>query len=71
MNMDVQDYIQKPVLPGELIRRVKRIVGPASSCISHRWDGHHEYSRKRSDSRNSAEEANCCAICASSWHYAG
>ncbi len=29
MNMDVQDYIQKPVLPGELIRRVKRIVGPA------------------------------------------
>jgi DNA-binding response OmpR family regulator len=22
----VQDYIQKPVLPGELIRRVKRIL---------------------------------------------
>ena len=29
MNMDVQDYIQKPVLPGELIRRVKRILEPA------------------------------------------
>ena len=26
MNMDVQDYIQKPVLPGELLRRVKRIL---------------------------------------------
>jgi two-component system alkaline phosphatase synthesis response regulator PhoP len=26
MSMDVQDYIQKPVLPGELIRRVKRIL---------------------------------------------
>ncbi len=30
MNMDVQDYIQKPVLPGELIRRVKRILEPAA-----------------------------------------
>ena len=29
MNMDVQDYIQKPVLPGELLRRVKRILEPA------------------------------------------
>ncbi len=26
--MDVQDYIQKPVLPGELIRRVKRALEP-------------------------------------------
>jgi CheY-like chemotaxis protein len=30
MNMEVQDYIQKPVLPGELIRRVKRILEPAA-----------------------------------------
>jgi CheY-like chemotaxis protein len=30
MNMDVQDYIQKPVLPGELIRRVKRLLEPAA-----------------------------------------
>ena len=30
MSMDVQDYIQKPVLPGELIRRVKRILEPAA-----------------------------------------
>jgi CheY-like chemotaxis protein len=30
MNMDVQDYIQKPALPGELIRRVKRILEPAA-----------------------------------------
>jgi len=30
MNMDVQDYIQKPVLPGELIRRAKRILEPAA-----------------------------------------
>ena len=30
MNMDVQDYIQKPVLPGELIRRVKRILEPTA-----------------------------------------
>ena len=29
MGMDVQDYIQKPVLPGELIRRVKRRLEPA------------------------------------------
>ena len=29
MGMDVQDYIQKPVLPGELIRRVKRLLEPA------------------------------------------
>jgi CheY-like chemotaxis protein len=29
MNMDVQDYIQKPVLPGELIRHVKRILESA------------------------------------------
>ena len=29
MNMDVQDYIQKPVLPGELIRRVKRFLESA------------------------------------------
>ncbi len=28
--MDVQDYIQKPVLPGELIRRVKRILEPVN-----------------------------------------
>ncbi len=26
MGMDVQDYIQKPVLPGELLRRVKRLL---------------------------------------------
>ena len=31
MSMDVQDYIQKPVLPGELIRRVKRILEPAAA----------------------------------------
>jgi two-component system alkaline phosphatase synthesis response regulator PhoP len=30
MNMDVQDYIQKPALPGELIRRVKRLLEPAA-----------------------------------------
>jgi two-component system alkaline phosphatase synthesis response regulator PhoP len=28
MGMDVQDYIQKPALPGELIRRVKRLLEP-------------------------------------------
>lgn len=26
-SMDVQDYIQKPVLPGELLRRVKQLLG--------------------------------------------
>lgn len=26
MGMDVQDYIQKPVLPGELLRRIKRLL---------------------------------------------
>jgi CheY-like chemotaxis protein len=30
LGMDVQDYIQKPVLPGELIRRVKRSLEPAT-----------------------------------------
>ena len=30
MGMDVQDYIQKPVLPGELIRRVKRVLEPTT-----------------------------------------
>ena len=28
MGMDVQDYIQTPALPGELIRRVKRLLEP-------------------------------------------
>ena len=30
MNMEIQAYIQKPVLPGELLRRVKRILEPAA-----------------------------------------
>jgi two-component system alkaline phosphatase synthesis response regulator PhoP len=30
MGMDVQDYIQKPVLPGELLRRVKRLLESSS-----------------------------------------
>ncbi len=30
MGMDVQEYIQKPVLPGELLRRVKRLLEPSS-----------------------------------------
>jgi two-component system, OmpR family, alkaline phosphatase synthesis response regulator PhoP len=31
MGMNVQDYIQKPVLPGELLRRVKRLLESSSS----------------------------------------
>ena len=31
MGMNVQDYIQKPVLPGELLRRVKRLLEFSSS----------------------------------------